>query len=92
MVVGEVNPKIIVIGITAGGVTGLTLSWIGAGAMLISAPTIFRAFLLRSLNQQVKHSRQVVELKRKLLALLNDREVQDTIQKIVVEIPSQGVS
>lgn len=92
VVVGELNPQVIVIAITTGGVTGFTLSWIGAGAMLISGPTILTAFLLRSLNQQVKHFHQVAELKRNLLALVKDREVQETIQSIVVEIPSQGVN
>ena len=67
VVVGELNPQVIVIAITTGGVTGLTLSWIGAGGMLISGPTILTAFLLRSLNQQVKHFHQVAELKETCL-------------------------
>jgi hypothetical protein len=89
LVVGEVNPQIVVIACCTGGTAGFVFSWFSVGAILVTPPTILSAFLLRSLGQQILHNMEYTKLKNSIGRLLKDKTLREEIKTIFIETQKQ---
>jgi hypothetical protein len=86
VVLGPVNPQVIVIACCTGGTTGFVLSWFSVGAILVAPPTLFSIFLLRSLTQQIQNTAEYNKFKSNIRKFLSDENFQDEVKNRIIEI------
>jgi hypothetical protein len=84
-----VSSQVIVVTMTAGGITGFVLSWISVGAILVSPGILISFFLLRSGLQQTINQQDYLQFRRMVRKMLeeleNDPELKGTIKGYLVE-------
>lgn len=85
VVIGDINPQVIVIACSTGGATGFVFSWITAGALISVPATILSFFFLRSFSQQILHNVEYTKLLNNIRKWSEDEDIREEIKKFFIE-------
>jgi hypothetical protein len=86
------STQVIVFAIVSGGSAGFTVSWLSAGASLITPVLLLTTFILRSTGQQILHNIDFAKFKETLINLMENEKVRDTIDITFQDDPDIPVS
>jgi hypothetical protein len=79
------STQVIVITVTAGGITGFTLSWFSVGATLVAPPILISTLLIRNFVQQILNQRNYSKFKKLINEMLEDDELKETIRAFFIQ-------
>lgn len=77
---GQTTTQIIVFAIVSGGTAGFTISWLSAGASLITPILLLTTLMFKSVSQQFCHNIDFAKIEQEILNLMENPTVRDTIK------------
>ena len=81
----ELSTHVVIKTVTAGGILGFTISWLSAGAALLTPPILLSLTLMRSLSQQIRNQQDYSEFKKLINEMLEENEIRRTLHATFVE-------
>lgn len=79
------TPQVIIITSTVGGIVGFSISWLSAGASLLTPPLLLTIFLLRSVKQSIVNRRDYLKFETLVNEMLDDGELKQTVRAFFME-------